>query len=286
MKTLPIKRQSKRFRGYREYIDKVPLEMVLIPNGTFTMGAPESEEGSSSRERPQHNVTISAFLMGRYPVTQEQWRAIASRTDLKVNLDLKIDPSYFKEPYQNIDRWRRPVENVNWYEAVEFCERLSKLTRKNYRLPSEAEWEYACRAGTTTPFHFGETITTDLVNYRGTDDEEMQRSGSYGEGPKGEYREQTTPVDYFDVVNSFGLSDMHGNVWEWCADEWHDNYENAPTDGKPWLNSNDSRSPLRGGSWNHYPDICRSAIRIDTVGRDDRYDLIGFRVVCDGGRTL
>ncbi|MDY7003814.1 MAG: formylglycine-generating enzyme family protein [Cyanobacteriota bacterium] len=282
-KTLPIKRQSKRFRGYREYIDKVPLEMVLIPNGTFTMGAPESEEGSSSRERPQHNVTISAFLMGRYPVTQEQWRAIASRTDLKVNLDLKIDPSDFKESYQGIDRWQRPVEQVNWYEAVEFCERLSKLTEKNYRLPSEAEWEYACRAGTTTPFHFGETITTDLANYQGTDGEKGKWSGSYAEGPKGEYREQTTPVGYFDVVNSFGLSDMHGNVWEWCADEWHDNYENAPTDGKPWLNGDDSRSPLRGGSWDVYPNYCRSAIRSLNSRRDSHYNNIGFRIVCSGG---
>nr|WP_293151017.1 formylglycine-generating enzyme family protein [Okeania sp. SIO2C9] len=278
------KLQKQKFQGYREYIDKVPLEMVLIPDGSFTMGAPESEEGSNDDERPQHNVTISAFLMGRYPVTQEQWRAIASRTDLKVNLDLNPDPSYFKEAYQNIDRWRRPVENVNWYEAVEFCERLSKLTEKNYRLPSEAEWEYACRAGTTTPFHFGETITTDLANYRGTEDEEMQRSGSYGEGPKGEYREQTTPVGYFDVVNSFGLSDMHGNVWEWCADEWHDNYENAPTDGKPWLNGDDTCSPLRGGSWDNVPLYCRSAFRDDYfIRRDTHYDTFGFRIVCSGG---
>ncbi len=296
MKTLPIKHQSKRFRGYREYIDKdkkVPLEMVLIPNGTFTMGAPESEEGSYDDERPQHNVTISAFLMGRYPITQEQWRAvaqaerssIASQTDLKEKEDLDPDPSYFKEPYQGIDRWRRPVEQVNWYEAVEFCERLSKLTGKNYRLPSEAEWEYACRAGTTTPFHFGETITTDLANYRGTDNEEMKWSGSYGEGPKGEYREQTTPVGYFDVVNSFGLSDMHGNVWEWCADEWHGNYENAPTDGKPWLDGDDSRSRLRGGSWLYYPNQCRSAYRSSSLWRDNHINDLGFRIVCAGGRS-
>ncbi len=289
MNTLPIKRQSKRFQGYREYLAqdrKVPLEMVLIPNGTFTMGAPESEEGSISRERSQHNVTISAFLMGRYPVTQDQWSSIASRTDLKVNVDLKPEPSNFKQAYQGIDRWQRPVENVNWYEAVEFCKRLSKLTGKNYRLPSEAEWEYACRAGTTTPFHFGETITTDLANYRGTDNETMKWLGSYGEGPKGEYRKQTTPVGYFDVVNSFGLSDMHGNVLEWCADEWHDNYENAPTDGKPWLKGDDSRSPLRGGSWDSFPIFCRSAYRDDTDWRDDHYNNIGFRIVCVGGRTL
>ncbi len=281
-----VKRQKQKFQGYREYIGHVPLEMVLIPDGTFTMGAPESEEGSYDDERPQHDVTISAFLMGRYPVTQEQWRAvaqaerssIASRTDLKINLDLEPDSSHFKESYEGIDRWQRPVEQVNWYEAVEFCKRLSKLIGRNYRLPSEAEWEYACRAGTTTPFHFGETITTNLANYKGTGD-----YGSYGRGLKGEYRQQTTPVGYFKVANSFGLSDMHGNVWEWCVDEWQSNYENAPTDGKPGLNGDKSRSPLRGGSWNNLPNRCRSACR----GLIDRRDIhgidIGFRVVCDGG---
>ncbi|MGK7922892.1 MAG: SUMF1/EgtB/PvdO family nonheme iron enzyme, partial [Trichodesmium sp.] len=222
---------------------EMSIEMVAVPGGTFTMGSPESEKDSRDRERPQHDVTVPPFFMGKYPITQGQWRAIASRTDLKEKEDLDPDPSRFKESYEDIDRWQRPVERVNWHEAVEFCKRLSKLTGKNYRLPSEAEWEYACRAGTTTPFHFGETITTDLANYRGTDYEEMKWSGSYGEGPKGEYREQTTPVGYFDVVNSFGLSDMHGNVWEWCADEWHDNYENAPSDGKPWLDGDNRRSP-------------------------------------------
>nr|WP_293078612.1 formylglycine-generating enzyme family protein [Okeania sp. SIO3B5] len=279
-----IKRQKQKFRGYKEYIGDVPLEMFLIPNGTFTMGAPESEEGSSDNERPQHNVTISEFLMGRYLITQEQWSSIASRTDLKINLDLNPDPSHFKEPYQDIDRWQRPVEQVNWYEAVEFCKRLSKLTGRNYRLPSEAEWEYACRAGTTTPFHFGETIATDLANYRGTDYEEKKRSGSYGRGAKGEYRHQTTPAGYFKVANSFGLSDMHGNLWEWCADDWHDNYENAPSDGKPWLNGDDSRSPVRGGSWNNYPNFCRSAIRYINPWRVTHILDIGFRIVCDRGR--
>ena len=281
-----IKRQKQKLRGYREYIGEVPLEMFLIPSGTFTMGSPESEEGSYDDERPQHNVTISEFLMGRYPVTQGQWRAIASRADLKVKQDLDPDPSEFKEPYKGIDRWQRPVEQVNWYEAVEFCQRLSKLTGRNYRLPSEAEWEYACRAGTTTPFHFGETISTDLANYNGTGDE-----GSYGRGLKGEYRQETTPVGYFQVANSFGLSDMHGNVWEWCADDWHDNYENAPTDGSAWVdgnkeNSTESYTGLRGGSWASYPNLCRSAIRSFYYRRDDHYDVIGFLLVCDGGRTL
>jgi formylglycine-generating enzyme required for sulfatase activity len=314
VKTLQVKRQSQKFRGYRDYIDDIPLEMVLIPDGTFTMGSPETEEERSyADERPQHNVTLSSFLMGRYPITQAQWQAIASRTDLKINIDLDEDPSYFKEPYQDqdreIERWQRPVEQINWYEAVEFCERLSKLTGRTYQLPSEAQWEYACRGVTTPlnpeigetypPFHFGETITTELANYRGEE--------SYGKGTKGEYREETTPVGYFQVVNPFGLSDMHGNVWEWCADDWHDNYEgeDAPTDGSAWIDDREEenikaenksysgkkreKSPysvVRGGSWYNDPYICRSAIRDNPDRRVIRNHTYGFRVVCVFGRTL
>ncbi|MCL2926148.1 MAG: formylglycine-generating enzyme family protein [Trichodesmium sp. MAG_R04] len=266
----------------------IKLQIVYIPKGNFTMGSPESEEGSYDDERPQHDVTVPHFFMGKYLVTQGQWKAIASRTDLKVKLDLNPEPSYFKEPYQNIDRWHRPVETVNWYEAVEFCERLSRLTGNKYRLPSEAEWEYACRAGTTTPFYFGKTITTDLANYCGTDDEKC--SGSYGKGPKGVYREQTTPVGQFPP-NAFGLYDMHGNLWEWCADEWHDNYAGAPKDGSAWVDSNkknftESYTCLRGGSWASNPYYCRSAIRDFYYRRDVHNYIIGFRLVCDGGRTL
>ena len=285
---LKIKRQSQKFRGYREDIDDIPLEMVLIPDGTFTMGAPKDEEGSRSSERPQHNVTISAFLMGRYPITQAQWQAIAQKTDLKVNEDLKPDPSRFKEPYQGIDRWQRPVERVNWYEAMEFCQRLSKLTGRNYRLPSEAEWEYACRGvrkplnlekgESYPPFYFGETITTDLANYGG--------ESAYGKGLKGDYRIQTTPVGYFKEVNPFGLSDMHGNVWEWCADDWHDNYKGAPTDGSAWLSGNDNRSPLRGGSCRKQPKDCSSASRVRLNRRGLLNLIIGVRVVCGLGRTF
>ncbi len=300
MEKLQIKRSSQKFKGYREYIDGIALEMVLIPDGSFTMGAPEDEEGSNSSERPQHNVTISRFLMGRYPVTQAQWQAIASLTDLKVNEDLEPDPSHFKEPYRGIDRWQRPVETVNWYEAVEFCQRLSKLTGRDYRLPSEAEWEYACRGVTEPldlekgesypPFHFGETITGELANY--------DASSTYADEATGEESKETTPVGQFPP-NAFGLYDMHGNVLEWCADDWHENYKDAPTDGSAWINSNEeeninnenesysskndeneSYSPLRGGSWNDNPIICRSATRIITW-RDDRYSYyVGFRVVC------
>jgi formylglycine-generating enzyme required for sulfatase activity len=255
----------------------VSLEMVKIPGGRFLMGSPDTEAGRERNEGPQHYVDVPEFLMGKYVVTQGQWKAIASRTDLKVELDLKIEPSIFKEPYKDIDRWNRPVERVSWFEAVEFCKRLSKLTGRNYRLPSEAEWEYACRAGTTTPFYFGETITTELVNYDG--------NYTYGNGPEGEYRRQTIPVGQFPA-NAFGLYDMHGNVLEWCADEWHKNYADAPTDGSIWLNGDKDKSPLRGGSWPLDPDDCRSAIRNYYDGRDDHNLNSGFRLVCDGGRTL
>ncbi len=308
---LIIQLRKQKFRGYRDYIDNVPLEMVLIPDGTFTMGAPEDEEGSRDNERYQQDVTISSFLMGRYPITQQQWKAIATRTDLKVEIDLEEDPSYFKDPYEDLEQGLRPVERVNWYEAIEFCQRLSKLTGRDYRLPSEAQWEYACRGvrkplnlsvgETYPPFHFGETITTDLANYNAA----SENYGAYGKGPKGEYREQTTPVGYFKVVNAFGLSDMHGNVWEWCADDWHDDYDDAPTDGSAWVDDDNAQnvnhenkeysakkkqnhqySVLRGGSWFGYPNVCRSAYRYGLDRRGFRSFDGGFRVVCVFGRTL
>jgi formylglycine-generating enzyme required for sulfatase activity len=170
------------------------------------------------------------------------------------------------------------VEKVNWYDAIEFCARLSKLTGREYRLPSEAEWEYACRAGTTTPFYFGETITGKLANYNA--------SNTYADEPNGEYRKETTPVGQFPP-NAFGLYDMHGNVWEWCADTWHDNYDGAPRDGSVWTkNENDNRSPLRGGSWYLSPNVCRSAFRLNFDRRAVINDVSGFRVVCGARRTL
>ncbi len=255
----------------------IELEMVLIPGGSFLMGSPEDELERSSNESPQHEVTIRPFCMGKYPVTQAQWKAVASLP--QVNGELDAEPSHFKGE-------NHPVEQVSWYDSVEFCDRLSSHTTKRpYRLPSEAEWEYACRAGTTTPFHFGETITTDLANYRGTDNEEFKWSGSYGQGPKGIYRQQTTPVGSFNVANTFGLYDMHGNVWEWCADHWHHNYERAPKDGSTWLDDNDNqRRTLRGGSWSYNPNVCRSACRGKYDASERRY-FIGFRVVCAAAWT-
>jgi formylglycine-generating enzyme required for sulfatase activity len=194
----------------------VDLDMVYIPGGTFLMGAPEDELESRDNERPQHEVTLQFFFMGRYAVTQAQWGVVANYPQI----ERKLDPNPSRFTGDN-----RPVENVSWENAVEFCKRLSKKTEREYKLPSEAQWEYACRAGTKTPFHFGETITTDLANYNGTDDQ----WGSYGRGTKGEYREQTTEVGSF-LANRFGLYDMHGNVGEWCEDDYHESYEGAPTD--------------------------------------------------------
>jgi formylglycine-generating enzyme required for sulfatase activity len=245
----------------------VILEMAAIPGGTFIMGSPPEELGHRDNESPQHSVTVQPFFMGKYQVTQAQWRFVAQLA--QVNRELEQDPSNFKGD-------NRPVEQVSWYDAVEFCDRLSSHTKRQYRLPSETEWEYACRAGTTTPFHFGETITTDLANYDG--------NYTYGQGSKGVYREETTAVGSFGVANNFGLYDMHGNLDEWCLDDWHDNYKDAPTDGSAWFSSDKDkigRAVLRGGSWVYGSQCCRSASRYGNV-RDNQYGSIGFRVVCSG----
>ncbi|MGK7924882.1 MAG: SAV_2336 N-terminal domain-related protein [Spirulina sp.] len=256
-----IQKERRKASGVIEELgENIQLELMEIPAGTFLMGSPEDELERLSRESPQHEVNVPSFHIGRYPVTQEQWRIVAGWERVEQNLD--PDPSYFKEDYEGQSRWQRPVERVSWLDAKEFCARLTRKTGREYRLPTEAEWEYACRGGTQTPFHFGETITTNLANYRGIDNENFHWKGNYGRGPKGEYREQTTPVGYFKVANEYGLYDMHGNAWEWCEDDWHDNYENAPTDGRAWLTGNNYNTKvLRGGSWYLNPRSCRSACR-------------------------
>jgi formylglycine-generating enzyme required for sulfatase activity len=213
-----------------------------------------------AREMPQHQVTVPDFFMGRYDVTQAQWFAVMGR-------------DYNQNQWQQ--RWselagtfkgdNQPVVNVSWDDAQEFIKRLNRLTGKNYRLPTEAEWEYAARAGTTTPFSYGETITPAVANYDG--------NYTYGNAPKGEYREVTTPVGQFPA-NPWGLYDVHGNVWEWCADEWYDSYAQKPEKLKqngsiPWTKESSGISPsidgariLRGGSWNSNPRTSRSAFRV------------------------
>jgi formylglycine-generating enzyme required for sulfatase activity/tRNA A-37 threonylcarbamoyl transferase component Bud32 len=229
------------------------LGMVYIPPGKFLMGSPDGE--GPADEHPQHQVTVSPFYMSKYPITQAQWRSVAALPQAQRKLDSA--PSHFKGD-------NRPVEQVSWHDAVEFCARLSRYTGNVYRLPSEAEWEYACRAGNTTPFYFGDTITTELVNHQNS-------------------RSQTTDVGIFPP-NNFGLYDLHGNVWEWCADMWSGSYVCAPTDGSIWEKGNNSDSPLRGGSWLNNPVNCRSDNRGNNL-RGIANKIIGFRLVCECGRT-
>jgi formylglycine-generating enzyme required for sulfatase activity len=243
----------------------IDLAMVNIPAGGFFMGAPKGELESRENEKPQHLVKVPEFYFGKYPVTQAQWKSIANLTP--INKELNPDISRFKGD-------TLPVDSLDWNDAMEFCQRLSKLTGQAYRLPSEAEWEYACRAGTITPFHFGETISTEVANYDG--------DYVYGKGVKGVARNKTTPVGSFKVANAFGLYDMHGNVWEWCQDTWHSNYDGAPTDGSAWVDDNNNSHLLRGGSWIDFPQGCRSAYRYHYYSRSD---IVGFRVVCEAART-
>jgi formylglycine-generating enzyme required for sulfatase activity len=235
----------------------VLLEMVEIPGGTFMMGSPANEAERDSDESPKHQVTVPSFCMGKYELTQAQYQAIMGN-----------NPANFKGN-------NRPVENVSWDDAVAFCQKLSQRTGKKYRLPSEAEWEYACRAGTTTPFYFGESITPELVNYDG--------NYPYASAPKGQYRQQTTDVGTFPP-NAFGLYDMHGNVWEWCQDDYQENYINAPTDGGASTVLSATSRLLRGGSWSYRAWSCRSAARHGRL-RDSRRYYCGFRVV-SSFRTL
>jgi len=265
-----IQRQWEDAQRYEELLgDDLVLHMVTIPPGNFMMGSPVDEAERTEREEPQHEVKIPGCFMGQYPITQAQWRFVASLP--KITHSLKPDPSHFKGD-------NRPVETVSWLEVVEFCDRLSAHTGRAYRLPTEAEWEYACRARTTTPFHFGATISPELANYNG--------SYTYNDGPQGEDRNETTPIDYFEIANAFGLSDMHGNVWEWCQDHWHESYKGAPTDGSTWLTGNEGASRvLRGGAWGTGPWSCRSASRYGNTP-DNRFDRVGFRVVCAAPGTL
>ncbi len=222
------------------------LRMVEIPAGTFTMGSPQH-----SSEQPQRQVTVPQFFMGMFAITQAQYQVLMGN-----------NPSRFVGN-------NRPVETVSWNDADAFCKKLSQRTGTLYRLPSEAEWEYACRAGTITPFHFGETITPDLANFDG--------NYAYAKAPKGSYPKETLTVGCFPP-NGFGLFDMHGNVWEWCADHWHDNYNGAPNDAGIWLSSNTTNRVLRGGSWFNRPRYCRSALR-NQHSPNSRNGIRGFRVM-------
>ena len=266
IKSIPVWRES--------LTENLTLDLVNIPSGEFLMGSPVDEAGrdwyasaypdtEGLDVEAQHHVTISAFSMSQHPITQAQWRFVAALP--KVDWDLNLEPASFKGD-------NRPVETVTWYDAMEFCARLSQHTDKTYRLPTEVEWEYACRGDTTTPFHFGSTLSTEIANYRGT--------YTYGDGAEGIFRGKTTEVGSFGAVNAFGLFDMHGNVWEWCLDHWHPSYEGAPTDGSVWETDGDDRYRLlRGGSWYVTLDYCRAAVR-NRNPPSNELNVNGFRVVC------
>jgi formylglycine-generating enzyme required for sulfatase activity len=269
MPTVTIHRHKATNQFYDEKLDdKTHLRMMQIPSGTFLMGSPDNELDRSTSESPQHPVSVPSFFMAKYPVTQAQWRIVSKMPQVK--LKLEPNPSKFKGD-------TRPVEQVSWHEAIEFCARLTKYTNRQYRLPTEAEWEYACRAGTTTPFNFGETISPELANYNSKE--------VYGDGVTAEYRGKTTPVDHFKIANAWGLCDMYGNVWEWCQDHWHSDYKGAYEDGSAWLTRRKAGRVIRGGSWVNIPWSCRSAYRYFNLP-DSRGNDLGFRVSCSAPATF
>jgi formylglycine-generating enzyme required for sulfatase activity len=238
---IPAPQQPARRAFTEELGNGVSLEMIFIPKGTFQMGSPKGQGYDS--EWPQHPVTVSSFFIGQYPVTQSQWQAVMGN-----------NPSRFKGE-------NNPVEQVSWEEAVNFCQKLSQQTGKAYRLPSEAEWEYAARAGTTTQYSFGDDEGL-LEQYAWYNKNSQNRSHPVGERKP----------------NDWGLYDLHGNVWEWCQDKWHQNYEDAPGDGRVWEDGGSDHRLLRGGSWGSFGFGCRSANRFN-LAPGDRIIYFGFRVV-------
>lgn len=230
----------------------ISLEMIVIPSGSFQMGSPHNI--GNADEHPQHFVTIKTFMLGKYLITQGQWKAVMG----------KLPPCRFKG--DNL-----PVERVSWDNAQKFCQRLSKQTGRHYHLPSETQWEYACRAGTTTPFSFGETLTSDIANYNG--------EHIFKDEPRGVYFHSTSQGGKYPP-NAFGVYDMHGNLMEWCADNWIDDYSSSPRDGSAYQIQNNPYRVARGGSWHDNPQLCRSAARIRCLQKDAE-EFIGFRVICD-----
>jgi formylglycine-generating enzyme required for sulfatase activity len=230
----------------------IQLEMLVIPSGIFQMGSPPHL--GYSDEQPQHFVTIKSFLLGKSLITQEQWKAIMGR----------LPPCRFKG--DNL-----PVERVSWEDAQRFCQQLSKKCSRAYQLPSESQWEYSCRAGSNTPFSYGETITSDVANFNG--------EHTFRAEPRGVYRHTTTEAGTFPP-NSFGLYDMHGNLWEWCADNWLDDYSSSPRESSAYQHKDSRHRVARGGSWHEPPTLCRSAARLKIL-QSDADEFTGFRVACN-----
>lgn len=238
-------------------------EMVIIPAGEFLMGSPQNEAGRLPNEGPQHRVLIAQpFALGRYAVTFEEYDQFCAATAREKASDW------------GWGRGQRPAISISWREARAYCDWLSQETGADYRLPSEAEWEYGARAGSRTAFWWGDEIDTKHANYNG--------NYTYRNGPRGGYRQQTLPVASFEP-NPFGLYQVHGNVWEWVQDEWHDDYSGAPGDGSAWETSAGGNGPrvVRGGGWSLIPEGLRSAAR-NWFSTDDAFNDLGFRLA----RTL
>jgi formylglycine-generating enzyme required for sulfatase activity len=232
-------------------------EMVALPAGEFLMGSPNSDKDADDREKPQHRVTLGyRFAIGRYPVTFDEYDHFCRATSREKPAD------------GGWGRGRRPAISVSWEDAKAYCAWLSEETGQSYRLPSEAEWEYACRAGTTTRYSCGDTIAEKDANFAPSALRSLVR-GLFGEG-------KTSVVGSYPP-NPWGLHDMHGNVWEWVEDYFHDHYKGAPEDGSAWLSGDDSSRVLRGGSWLEEPNVVRSAHR--GPGRPvTRFNTLGFRI--------
>jgi formylglycine-generating enzyme required for sulfatase activity len=275
---------------YEELGNGAQLTMVRIPAGSFQMGSADQELGRNANEGPVHEVTLDEFLIGQTPITQAQWRTVAGwqeRPGERWGRELNPEPSKFQGEEARLlagetNTDGRPVERVSWLEAMEFCSRLSQRRKRNYTLPSEAQWEYACRAGTDTAYCFGPIIYSNLANFKGTDASRFKKLNI--PEPQPLYREQTTPVGMFPA-NAWGLHDMHGNVLEWCLDSMRFSYEGGPYDGSTWVDPqapNEQQRVTRGGAWSMPPKCCRSAFRSPIKGNvtEGPYVDAGFRVVC------
>ena len=229
-------------------------ELVVVAAGTYRMGSPSHEKGRDDNEGPMHEVVIEEpFAVGVYEVTFSEWEACVRGGGCQG----------YRPSDEGWGRGSRPVINMSWEDAQSYVQWLSGKTGEKYRLLSESEWEYVARAGTTTPFHFGSTISTDRANYG---------KGFWGQG--------TVPVGSFEP-NRFGLYDVHGNAWEWVQDCWNHSYRGAPRDGSAWERGDCSERVLRGGCWSCPPRSLRSAHRI-RYSTGKRYSVFGFRIA----RTL
>ena len=255
-----IDRPQARAQIFQEELGNgVLLTMIQIPPGAFMMGSSANEAGQENSEEPKHPVNISTFYLGQTQITQAQWSAIFPDKAVKFGNNSQL-----------------PIDSISWLDAIEFCHRLSTNTGREYRLPTESEWEYACRATTTNPFAYGDTISPSIVNYDGL--------RPYGQILKGTCRNKATPVAMFPP-NLFGLYDMHGNLWEWCLDEWFADYQDAPKDGTARgdlvTRDENKQRVVRGGSWFSSGQICRAASR-SSLPASYQHNHYGFRVVCVG----